>query len=93
MLVIADALPSGKASEYVAAAYLVFLLLLVVYLTIMAIKVQRIEKDLRDLASFAEQGSPGTPAQGEEAAPGRESEPQSISVSSGASESEEAAHK
>ena len=52
---IADALPSGKASEYVVAAYLVFLLLLVVYLTIMAVKVQRIEKDLRELAGFAEQ--------------------------------------
>ena len=55
MLAIADALPSGKASAYVAAAYLVFLLLLVVYLTIMAVKVQRIEKDLRELAGFAEQ--------------------------------------
>jgi hypothetical protein len=67
MLPIADALPSGKASEYVAAAYLVFLVLLVVYLANMAVTVQRIERNLSELADFAE-----TRATGDQAAPGRE---------------------
>ena len=55
MLALADALPSGEASKYVAAAYIVFLVLLVVYLAIMAAKVQRIERELQELATFAEQ--------------------------------------
>ena len=66
MLTIADALPSGKASEYVAAAYLVFLLLLVVYLAIMAVKVQRIERNLSELADFAEAREEASPVRGNE---------------------------
>ena len=97
------ALPLDEAGKYVAGAYVVFMVLLVVYVSIMAIKLQRIERELRDLASFAEQGSPDTPGHGVrdiqpasddpvgtgvgEAAPGRESEDQSLPVSSGPSES------
>ncbi len=54
MLPIADALPSGEASKYVAAAYVVFVVLIVVYMAIMAAKLQRIERELRELAGFAE---------------------------------------
>jgi hypothetical protein len=78
----APALPLDEAGKYVAGAYVVFVVLLVVYLAIMAARLQRIERELRELAGFAE-----TRAQGEEAAPGRGSEEQSISVSSAPSES------
>ncbi|HEY8082443.1 MAG TPA: CcmD family protein [Solirubrobacterales bacterium] len=54
MLPFADALPSGEASKYVAAAYVVFVVLIVVYVAIMAAKLQRIERELRELAGFAE---------------------------------------
>jgi hypothetical protein len=54
LLPMAAALPEGKASKYVAAAYIVFVVLLVVYLAIMAAKLGRIERELRDLAGFAE---------------------------------------
>jgi len=76
------ALPLDEAGKYVAGAYVVFLVLLVVYVSIMAAKLQRIERELRQLAGFAE-----SRANGGTAAPGRESEGQSISVSSGTSES------
>ena len=59
MLPFADALPSGEASKYVAAAYIVFVLLLVVYVAIMAMKLQRIERELRELAGFAEHRANG----------------------------------
>ncbi len=55
LLAMAPALPSGEASKYVAAAYLVFLVLILVYVAIMAAKLQRIERDLRDLADHAEE--------------------------------------
>ena len=77
------ALPLDEAGKYVAGAYVVFMVLLVVYVGIMAVKLQRIEKELRDLAGFAEQRK-AVPDE-LEAAPGRESEDQSISVSSGPS--------
>jgi hypothetical protein len=48
----------------------------------MATRVQRIEKELRELAGFAE-----TRAEVDSIAPGRGSEDQSISVSSGPRES------
>ena len=80
--IAAPALPLDEAGKYVAGAYVVFLVLIVVYVAIMAAKLQRIEKELRELAGFAE-----TRANGEGTAPGRESERQSISVSSGVSES------
>ena len=54
LLALAPALPSGEASKYVAAAYLVFLVLILVYVAIMAVKLQRIERDLRALADHAE---------------------------------------
>jgi hypothetical protein len=76
------ALPLDEAGKYVAGAYVVFVVLLVVYVSIMAIKLQRIERELRELAGFAEARS-----ELENAAPGRGSEDQSISVSSGPSES------
>jgi CcmD family protein len=82
MLPIADALPSGEASKYVAAAYVVFVVLILVYVAIMAAKLQRIERELRELAGFAEHR-----VNGDSIAPGRGSEEQSISVSSGPSES------
>ena len=82
LLAEVPALPLGDAGKYVAAAYIVFLVLIVIYVAIMASRLQRIEKELKDLATFAE-----ARADAEEAAPGRGSEPQSISVSSGASES------
>ncbi len=74
--VAAPALPLDEAGKYVAGAYVVFVVLLVVYLAIMAAKVGRIERELRELAGFAENR-----VQGEEAAPGRESEAPSISDS------------
>jgi hypothetical protein len=76
------ALPLDEAGKYVAGAYIVFVVLLVIYVGIMATRLQRIEREMRELATFAEARSDA-----EEAAPGRGSEPQSISVSSGASES------
>jgi hypothetical protein len=54
LLALAPALPSGEASKYVAAAYIVFLLLILVYVAIMAAKLQRIEGELRELADHAE---------------------------------------
>jgi type II secretory pathway component PulM len=78
----APALPLDEAGKYVAGAYVVFLVLLVVYVAIMAAKVQRIEHELRELAGFAE-----TRSEVDGIAPGRGSEGQSISVSSGPSES------
>ncbi len=80
--IAAPALPLDEAGKYVAGAYLVFMVLVVVYVAIMAAKLQRIEKELRELASFAE-----TRSAVESAAPGRGSEDQSISVSSGPRES------
>jgi hypothetical protein len=80
--IAAPALPLDEAGKYVAGAYVVFLVLLVVYVAIMAAKLQRIERELRDLASFAEERSEVGGI-----APGRESEPRSVSVSPGASES------
>jgi hypothetical protein len=56
LLALAPALPSGEASKYVAAAYIVFLVLILIYVGIMAAKLQRIEGDLRDLADHAEEG-------------------------------------
>ena len=82
LLASAPALPLDEAGKYVAGAYLVFMVLLVVYVAIMATKLQRMERDLKELAGFAENR-----ANGGTAAPGRESEGQSISVSSGPSES------
>jgi type II secretory pathway component PulM len=76
------ALPLDEAGKYVAGAYVVFLVLIVVYVAIMASRLQRIERELRELAGFAE-----TRSEGEEAAPERESERQSIPVSSAPSES------
>ena len=55
LLALAPALPSGEATKYVAAAYLVFVVLLLVYLAIMAAKVARIERQLGELAALAEQ--------------------------------------
>jgi len=82
LLASAPALPLDEAGKYVAGAYLVFMVLLVVYVAIMAAKLQRMERELKDLAGFAENR-----ANGGTAAPGRGSEGQSISVSSGPSES------
>jgi len=82
LLASTPALPLDEAGKYVAGAYLVFLVLLVVYVVIMAAKLQRMERDLRDLAAIAE-----SQAGGNGAAPGRGSKGQSISVSSGRSES------
>ena len=93
------ALPLDEAGKYVAGAYIVFMVLLIVYVAIMAIKLQRIERELRELAAFAEarDTSEGASQSGtsrpsevatieeENAAPGRGSEDQSISVSSGPS--------
>jgi hypothetical protein len=93
MLQIADALPSGEASKYVAAAYVVFVVLIVVYMAIMAAQLQRIERELRELAGFAEHRVNGESTAGHpsnapgQAAPGRGNDGQSISVSSGPSES------
>jgi hypothetical protein len=78
----APALPLDEAGKYVAGAYIVFLVLLVIYVAIMATRVQRIERELRELAGFAE-----TRAEVDSIAPGRGSEDQSISVSSGPRES------
>ena len=82
LLAGAPALPLDEAGKYVAGAYVVFLVLIVVYVAIMAAKLQRIEQGLRELAAVAE-----SRANGATAAPGRENEGQSISVSSGPSES------
>ena len=41
-------------SEYVAAAYLVFLALLLIYVAIMASKLTRVERDLIELNELAE---------------------------------------
>ena len=76
LLAETPALPLDEAGKYVAGAYVVFLVLIVIYVAIMASKLQRMEKELRELAGFAE-----SRAQGEEAAPGRGSEGQSISDS------------
>jgi flagellar biosynthesis/type III secretory pathway M-ring protein FliF/YscJ len=40
------ALPPGKASPYVAAAYIVFVVLVLVYVAILAIRAARIERDV-----------------------------------------------
>jgi hypothetical protein len=80
LLAAAPALPLDEAGKYVAGAYVVFVVLLVVYVAIMAAKLQRIERELRHLAAFAEERS-----EVEDAAPGRGSEGQSISVSPGPS--------
>lgn len=82
----APALPLDEAGKYVAGAYVVFLVLLVVYVSIMAAKLQRIERELRELAGFAEHRSAG-----DQAAPGRGSEGQSISDSLALTGAEEAA--
>jgi hypothetical protein len=86
LLANAPALPLDEAGKYVAGAYIVFLVLLLVYVSIMAAKLQRMERELRELAGFAE-----SRAQGEEAAPGRGSEGQSISDSLALAGAEEAA--
>jgi uncharacterized membrane protein YgcG len=88
VLASAPALPLDEAGKYVAGAYVVFLVLVVVYVAIMAAKLQRIERDLRELAVVAESRSNGGTA-----APGRGSEGQSISVSSGPSESRGGGHE
>lgn len=82
LLAATPALPLDEAGKYVAGAYLVFMVLLVVYVAIMAAKLQRMERDLRELAGIAE-----SRPNGQGVAPGRGSEGQSISVSSGPSES------
>jgi len=82
LLASAPALPLDEAGKYVAGAYVVFIVLIVVYVAIMASKLQRMERDLRELAVLAE-----SRANGGTAAPGRGSEGQPISVSSGRSES------
>ncbi len=82
LLLATPALPLDEGGKYVAGAYIVFLVLLVIYLAIMATKVQRIERELRDLAGFAE-----TRVDSDGTAPGRGSEDQSVSVSSGPRES------
>jgi hypothetical protein len=80
LLADAPALPLDEAGKYVAGAYVVFLVLIVVYVAIMAAKLQRIERELRHLAAVAEERS-----EVDGVAPGRGSEGQSISVSSGPS--------
>jgi hypothetical protein len=80
LLAGAPALPLDEAGKYVAGAYIVFLVLIVVYVAIMAVKLQRMESELRNLAGFAE-----ARAELDSVAPGRASEGQSISVSSGES--------
>jgi hypothetical protein len=82
LLASAPALPLDEAGKYVAGAYVVFLVLIVVYVSIMATKLQRMERELRELAGIAEARS-----NGHGVAPERGSEGQSISVSSGPSES------
>jgi hypothetical protein len=72
----APALPLDEAGKYVAGAYVVFLALIVIYVAIMASKLQRMERELRELAGFAEHR-----ANGDQVAPGRGSEGQSISDS------------
>ena len=86
LLAETPALPLDEAGKYVAGAYVVFLVLIVIYVAIMASKLQRMEKELKELAGFAE-----SRAQGEEAAPGRGSEGQSISDSLALTGAEEAA--
>jgi hypothetical protein len=82
LLAEAPALPLHEAGKYVAGAYIVFLLLVVIYVAIMATKLQRMERELRGLAALAEERSEVAGV-----APGSGSEAQSISVSSGPSES------
>ena len=82
LLAETPALPLHEAGKYVAGAYIVFLVLIVIYVAIMAAKLQRIERDLRELAGFAE-----TRSEVDSIAPGRGSEDQSVSVSSGTRES------
>jgi hypothetical protein len=86
LLAETPALPLDEAGKYVAGAYVVFLVLIVVYVAIMASKLQRMEKELRELAAFAE-----ARADGDQAAPGRGSEGQSISDSLALTGAEEAA--
>jgi flagellar biosynthesis/type III secretory pathway M-ring protein FliF/YscJ len=86
LLAETPALPLDEAGKYVAGAYVVFLVLIVIYVAIMASKLQRMERELKELAGFAE-----SRAQGEEAAPGRGSEGQSISDSLALTGAEEAA--
>ncbi|HXS34028.1 MAG TPA: hypothetical protein VN758_09695 [Solirubrobacterales bacterium] len=86
LLSATPALPLDEAGKYVAGAYIVFLALIVIYVAIMASKLQRMEKELRELAGFAEHR-----AQGDQAAPGRGSEGQSISDSLALTGAEEAA--
>ncbi|HXS48313.1 MAG TPA: hypothetical protein VN756_12725 [Solirubrobacterales bacterium] len=86
LLAATPALPLDEAGKYVAGAYIVFLALIVVYVAIMAAKLQRIERELRELAGFAE-----SRANGDQAAPGRGSEEQSISDSFAPHGAEEAA--
>jgi len=74
LLAATPALPLDEAGKYVAGAYVVFVVLLVVYVAIMASKLQRIEGELREVASFAEDRK-----KEDRAAPGRGSEPPSIS--------------
>jgi hypothetical protein len=85
-LAATPALPLDEAGKYVAAAYIVFLALIVIYVAIMASKLQRMERELRELAGFAEHR-----ASGEQAAPGRGSEGQSIPDSLALTGAEEAA--
>lgn len=49
---LAVALPDN--SDYVAAAYVVFVLLLLIYLSIMAIKLARIEKETAELVALSD---------------------------------------
>ena len=82
LLALAPALPSGEASKYVAAAYVVFLLLILIYVAIMAAKLQRIERDLRDLADHAERGrdrgEPASAAGGTTETPHRDPQVQAV---------------
>ena len=49
---LAVALPDN--SDYVAAAYIVFVLLLLIYLAIMATKLSRIEKETAELVALSD---------------------------------------
>jgi hypothetical protein len=57
-------------SQYVGAAFLVFIALLLIYLAIMSFKLTRIERDLIELNALADRGAA---ARGDAAAP-RETE-------------------
>jgi CcmD family protein len=81
LFALAPALPSGEASKYVAAAYLVFLVLILVYVAIMAAKLQRIERELRELADHAEnrrERSETAPAGGTTETPHRDPQVQAV---------------